>query len=292
MSVALLVLGYRAPTCLSAAAPIYKAAGFEIFVHVDAKADLEGYQSAMGSQAENCIFIPNRQKIFWAGFNMVRAELALLMAALEQNRNLTNFVLISDDTFPLLPVSQLQNFLSQPVDRVMLRRLPPDDLFISRYRRFFFLDHIATSLLGRPIETSSIDDDFLSNISRLSGLKSIGKKEIDLFYGSQWWSLTRQSAELVLSHYERDAHLTMSFEYSAVPDEMFIQTLIGNFSDKNLLRAGCVFVDWTRNPRPFAFARPSDLPVKLGPEYAFLRKIVPNREVLQHLQAKCGYASS
>ena len=62
-----------------------------------------------------------------------------------------------------------------------------------------------------------------------------------------------------------------SFRYSAVPDELLFQTLIGNYVPRSRVRSGPVFVDWTRTPRPYIFTTASELS-SIGPDYAFARK--------------------
>jgi len=170
----------------------------------------------------------------------------------------------------------------------MLRKLDDTDPFFQRYQKFFFLDHPATSLLGRPIESSSVDDALLSKLEELTRLRAAGKTAIDIYYGSQWWALNRKSAEEVMRRYETDPALTGSFEFSAVPDELFVQTIVGNFSDRKKVRGGSVYVDWSHTPKPFVFSEVAQLPTNIGREFAFIRKVSSqNIEFLKEMQARC-----
>jgi len=271
MTVALLVLAYREPLVLKSAIPFYKAAGFDIFVHLDSKADLDAYKTQLGEEAASfCRFVARRVSVFWAGFSMVEAELALIFAALESG-TYERFVLVSDDTFPLLPPQALADYAAEDVDRVMLRKLEPDDPFMPRYERFFHLDHRATSLLGRPIEESDIDDVFLDDMRKLSAARKQGKVSIDIYYGSQWWVMSAATMQILLERLERDHALFESFRFSAVPDEILFQTLVGNFIDRHRVRNGAVYVDWSRNPRPYVFLSEEDV-TGIDGGYAFARK--------------------
>jgi hypothetical protein len=272
---ALLVLAYREPDVLRAAIPIYKAAGCDIFVHLDRKADQKEYATRLGEEAKVCRFVERRASVFWAGFSMVEAELSLILTAMTE-RHYERFVLISDDTFPLLPSSALGAYLAEDYDRVMLRKLAPNDPFMARYDQYFFLDHQATALLGRPIESAAVDQAMLDRMADIQNAMRRGKKKIDIYYGSQWWSITRGSMETILGQLENDFHLLESFRYSAVPDEIMFQTLVGNYVSISRVRNGPVYVEWGREPKPYVFSSLSDLE-PITPDYAFARKFSSGR---------------
>jgi hypothetical protein len=270
MPLALLVLAFRQPEVLRSAIPVYRAAGFHIFVHLDSKADINNYTARLGEAASDCHFIGRRYDIYWGGFSMIDAELALIFNALEKGEY-DRFILISDDTFPLLAPARLNHFCQEDYDRIMIRELQNEEPFMQRYSKFYFFDHQASSLLGRPIESATIDEEFIEQIKRLEKAKVRGKRPINVFYGSQWWSITKDSMLTILKRLEEDLHLFESFRYSAVPDELLFQTLIGNYVPRSRVRSGPVFVDWNRNPKPYIFTRAAELSM-VSSDYAFARK--------------------
>jgi hypothetical protein len=252
MTVAVLVLGFREPNVLSLVIPVYRQAGFDIFLHLDAKAAILPYARALGGQAQYCRFLEKRRAIFWGGFSMVEAAIELLGTAFATGLY-SNFLLVSDDTLPVVPVKRLREALTAGVDRISMRKLAEDDIFYQRYSRFFLLDHQATSLLGRPIEKSFLDEAFFEKLVRLENLRATGKVQIPLYYGSQWWCLTNETARTILALNAEQDRLRQSFEFSAVPDEMYIQTLVSNHT-KNKIAGGPVYVDWSREPKPYVFS--------------------------------------
>lgn len=270
MAVALLVMGFREPEVLRSAVPIYKAAGFEIFVHLDAKADINAYKAHLGETAVECSFIEDRHNIFWGGFSMIEAQIALIRLA-RSSGDYDRFTLVSDDTYPIISASLLKEYFLVDYDRVMIRKLENDDPFMRRYSNFFFLDHQVTSLLGRPIESTAIGDDFFSEMTKLELLRERGKKIVDVYYGSQWWSISRVSMVTILEALESDRHLLESFRYSAVPDELLFQTLVGNFISRSRVRSGPVFVEWSLNPKPYIFKDFVELN-GVNQDFAFARK--------------------
>jgi hypothetical protein len=272
MTVAILVLGYREPSVLAAVVPVYRKAGFDIYVHLDAKVSVVDYALAMGDQAQHCRFIQPRTSIFWAGFTMTQATIQLLETALGA-KDYSNLALVSDDTLPLIPMARLRAALTTKVERIAIRLLRADEVFTQRYREFFYLDHPATSLLGRPIETARIDQAFIETFGRLLARRQAGKVDLPLYYGSQWWCLTADAARRVLSLHADRADLRESFEFSAVPDEMYIQTLVANFAKANGIIQGPVYVDWTRTPKPFVFSSFEQFSNAVSPDHLFVRKV-------------------
>ncbi|ANY79519.1 hypothetical protein BB934_15875 [Microvirga ossetica] len=286
MSVAILVLAYREPEVLARAVKIYKHAGFDVFVHLDAKSDLDQYKSKMGSTADFCTFLAERSNISWAGFEMITATMRLLRSALKGNY--TNFALASDDTFPIRDVPRLSAILSSPANRISVRPLRSDENFAKRYHRFFYFDHPAMSLLGREIESSHIDIRLLDAMDRLKKRMDIGKDQLQLYYGSQWWSLPRLSAEYALETYENNTSLKESFEFSAVPDEMYIQSVLGNSPHLRSITPSPVIVDWSRNPKPYVFKHASEFTNNIDRHHAFVRKVPSSsQELLAELERIC-----
>lgn len=283
MRLALLVLAYREPEVLRRSIPLYRAAGFDIFVHLELKADAGAYLARLGDAAHSCTLIATRISIFWGGFSMVEAELALIYTAMAKD-HYDRFTLVSDDTFPITSKIRLLQVLNEDLDRVMLRRLELSDPFKARYSNFFYFDHQVTSLLGRPIESAAIDDSFLERTSEIQEQRRRGKKEIDIYYGSQWWSITFETMKVILRKLKGDEHLFLSFKYSAVPDELLFQTLVGNYIERSRVHQALVYVDWSKTPRPYQFREITELQ-GIPPEYCFARKVTGNSAELLKLLA-------
>lgn len=280
MSVAILVLAHRAPAILSVASTIYREAEFDIFVHLDAKADLNAYRAGLGDEvADRCAFVDNRVEIYWAGFSMIQATVALLRKARDSGPY-SNFVLVSDDTFPVRPLPELRSALATDHERICISRVRPNARAFQRYERFFCLDHQATALRGRPIESSFIDDGLFDTLVRMKQRKVEGKAPIGLFYGSQWCALTGRFVEHFLHRHDQDATLRESFEFSAVPDEMYIHCVMMNSSERWKILPGPVLVDWNRRPRPYVFTDCAGIQAMLQQEHLFVRKLAPDASAL------------
>jgi hypothetical protein len=270
--VALLVLAHRAPGGLEQLARVFATGGFRIHVHLDRKIDPQAY-TAGRTWPDNLRFIEERHEIFWGGFNMVRATVALARDALRHPRT-TACVLVSDDTLPLLAPARIHAEISARPDRIdvgLAKRNPP---FLRRYTDWFFMDSPATSARPLAIEDRGIDAATLDALQRLARAQLRGKHPLpEVWSGSQWWSLGRPMLEGILDELARDDWLRESFEFAAVPDELAFQTLYANRLGLTARSfTGPMLTDMTRQPAPFVFQAFEELPA-IPPGKFFVRKV-------------------
>ena len=228
MKIACLVMAYRGAPVLRHMASVYTAAGWDVFVHLDRKAELSDYLHALGDARAHCRFVEDRVEVFWGGFSMIQAELKLIHAA-RQVAAYDRYVLISDDAIPIRPAADLQALYQTDTDFIELNRQPEGSEYHRRYADFFFLDHPATAV-RRPgyLLLAKLDDRFFAKTAEIAALQQRGKKAIEVYWGSQFWSLTAKTVELVEAAIADDEHLVRSFEFAAIPDELLFQSVIGN----------------------------------------------------------------
>jgi core-2/I-Branching enzyme len=85
---------------------------------------------------------------------------------------------------------------------------------------------------------------------------------------TQWWSLTREAVERVLSQHRDDEWLRASFQFSAIPDEMYVHTLLGRD-----VRERFMLADWTRPEKPTTFDTVDAVRSCDTRGYLFVRKV-------------------
>src|SRR5262249_25556216 len=137
-----------------------------------------------------------RVAVNWAGFSVVRAEMQLLAAALADPA-VAHFVLLSGACFPIRPIAELTEHLRSSGDSRM---------------RYVPVTEGATSL------RSAVELRWFLELNRFPGGKHARRvmhygskwamsRRAELpgglvpHFGSQWWSLSRPAAELVLRTY-------------------------------------------------------------------------------------------
>jgi Core-2/I-Branching enzyme len=283
MKVACLVLAHSGAPVLARALPLLRAAGWDVFVHLDRKVDRAQYSSKL--EAGACSFLDDPYEVFWGGFAMVQAELRLLQVAAAAGPY-EKYVLLSDDSFPVLPPAQLAAHFDNPRDQVTLVRQPLESPFDRRYREFFCYDHQTTTPRPFGPRTGLIDEDLERRVAQIAVLRRIGKKALQVYHGSQFWALTAATAELVTRTAQNDWQLAKSFEYGALPDELMIQSILGNYQLQQDQHTGPVYADFSIPEGPRIISTLASLPVDLQPPHVFVRKISPNApELLDQMSA-------
>ena len=121
VKLACMVIGCYAPQILAQVLPVFRAAGWDVFVHVDAKVDLSSYQAALGENAAYCRFV-DPVEVYWGGYSMMEAEFRLIRAARNAGAY-DKFLLISDDTLPVFPPDWL-NAVLWPASRLRYSNSP------------------------------------------------------------------------------------------------------------------------------------------------------------------------
>ena len=279
---ALLVLANSAPESCAELARDARSADFDVFVHVDAKADLAQFQAAMGTEVDGVHWLTSasRHSIHWGGFSMIEATGALVKSAMERH-DYHSLSLVSDDTaFLVRPETARSMLLAQP-NRIDDHAIDPASTRGRRYAELYALDLAFSAVRQRDVEDRAIDlkalDTMYADVKKLAEL---GKVALDLRGGAQWWSLQGSRALSYVERLELDNHLRLSFQYSAVPYDSFFQTMAAadglvEGGSQNLTPSPMLF-DFTRNPRPYVYREVGEVMdhlKKTWRERVFVRKV-------------------
>lgn len=273
MKKALLVLAANSPECLDVFVKYCSGDDYKFYVHLDLKKNLEEYQGSMSSDSLSRVnFVPNRHSVFWGGFNMIRATLELVQAAWLDESD--HFTLVSDDTFWLKPPSEFSSACLEAPNRIDQWKIGPTHPKFKRYSGIFNFDGSAFSARYVAAEERQIHFDEIAKIHEdLLILREIGKADLDLRMGSQWWSLSRSAIDRVIAATENRAVLR-SFRYSAIPDEMFFQTLA--VGAEGAFDLSPMYADFSREPKPFVFRSEEEISSEAAVGKFFIRKVDPN----------------
>jgi hypothetical protein len=274
--IAILILAASAPRNLSLLA---KALGdeFALYVHVDQKMNIQSYKGTIDWPLIN--FIEKRAEVFWAGFGMIEATINLMEAASAAGEH-SHYCLISDDTFILTEPDRLYNYIQQsPGDWIQTWRVPDDHLFQRRYSQFFYLDSKFSSPRWFLTEDRAVQSKDLASIIELENLRSRGKVKLDnLFCGKQWWILTNEAVVDLIKFHHANHDFRLSFKYSAVSDEIYIQTMYRILYPSKQTAKCPIYDDFTRDPKPYQFTsleeimRIPDLD-EIRSKFPFIRKL-------------------
>jgi hypothetical protein len=286
--IAVLVLGCFAPLVLDRVLGAFADERFKFFLHLDAKEDLEAYLGQMQHRARLQI-VTSRIPIFWGGFSMVQAEIKLAQAALA-DPEISSMILLSDDTAPLFGPDKIYQALSEVPDRITCQANGRPRHW---YSDFYYPDSKFSSLRGIAMDHRQLLPVDFQNILQLEKLRAKGKKNIPiLYFGRQWWALSRASLTKILAYLQADSHFMESFRFSLFPDETFFPTAYRTCFPHTETIDIPVFAEYNKHVHPWLFTSAAEIKdTKMGPEHLFVRKIKPSMpEIIDELAAGFGFS--
>jgi hypothetical protein len=206
----------------------------------------------------------------------------LLREALEVDPEAGRFILISGQDYPLMTPAGMAAFFENKPDFFTYHSMPWEAWSgaggFDRLRRYHFS-------MGRYSFTYPSDPLPVSRIARVASracewfLPSERPlpAEIAFHGGSNWWNLTRRSAELVFEFLRANRGFERLFRYTRSADEIFFQTVLLNAPSPPLVKnedLRCVFWDGRRNELP-ATLRIEDFEEVAASGKLFARKMHP-----------------
>ena len=219
----------------------------DIYVHLDRKASFRPEVFAGCCRHSGLHFIEPRISIHWGGVSIMRAELALLRAAVPGHYAF--YHLLSGQDLPIKSQDEIHAFFDAHPDREFLNLWKPKSHTQNRFRYFTLFPEGAGSFLP------NLANNLVKGI--LMALHIRINRGIEFHFASQWFSITHPCAEYVLS---QEAWLEKVFRHTNTVDEIFLATVICNSPFRERLfdptehvqnkeihnLASMRFIDWTR----------------------------------------------
>ena len=224
---------------------------FRIVVHFDAK--LASVDLSLPPHASST---EQRYEVFWGGFNMMLAVRELIDTAYRVAPGFRRAVLVTGDTLPVVSCDHLEAaLLDQTKEFILLHEIADDESLRGltpeegrsrhggsvqpwRFQNFTCYDDVLLSprsagdvMTTYGVSRSASDrlrGDVRGLVDELLGrLPTRSKLFARFFYGESWWGLTRAALDLIVDELHAEAFVEF-FRFLEVPDEHFIQTLLGN----------------------------------------------------------------
>jgi hypothetical protein len=136
--------------------------------------------------------------------------------------------------------------------------------------------------------------------SKIAGLiyllqKGLGIKRkllagIELYGGSQWWTLSKEALQYIVKHGMTGSTYYKHFRHTLCPDEIYFQTLLLNSPlREKLVNDNLRYIDWNTGPQWPRMLDETDYEAIIASGKLFARKISgPDNKLVKMLQA--GYA--
>ncbi|MGM9712624.1 MAG: glycosyltransferase [Prevotella sp.] len=201
------------------------------FVHVDKKADIREFESAV-RDIDGVSFTRERYNVMWGSFGQVRYQMALIRQALDEAPDAEYFFSLSGLDYPLWPAERISDAVRHARGRQFLYATPMAMLGDEArlYREYRLLN-------TRPWRYGTLKSKMrvlLRHLVKAVGvrkplsIRSDSGRMYSLYKGGSWWGITRDLAMEALRMYDNDKRFTGYFVNAFGPDETFIHTVAMN----------------------------------------------------------------
>lgn len=229
-----------------------------VFIHIDKKSRITG------ADVESLIVHPQvcgiyrEYDVHWGGFSMLEAELSLLNHALSEC-DADYFHLISGQDYPIKPLSNFLDFFESHRNVSFIEYNPkPVHLWPLReqWRYRFFLPYDRID--ARSAERQKLRN-WVSQQQRCRFMRRLPDQFTNLYKGSQWFSITRADAQLIVSYTQTQPAFYERLRYTFAPEETYVTTLLVYSSTNMLQNNNLRYIRWYREN--------GSNPSILGPEH-------------------------
>lgn len=267
---AILVIAHANPGVFRRMADALRHPAIRLFVHLDARVDEAPFR---GPGQDHVTFLSDRQVNHWAAFTQVEVALRLFRAAREAGP-FPCYALISGDTLPLVTNEVLLAGLGTTPTVMQRNLIGPEHKFYRRLRDVY-IPHTTIGLLrGHKtfLDRTLEDADVEEAVRAIRTRKLKQAFPYRLFKGSQWLALSDRDLGRILGFLDANQDYAEVFRYSLMPDEHFFQTAFMHLEPGFKGPDGIMGADWTRQPLPFVFSDPAELPKVMQGGMLFYRK--------------------
>lgn len=204
----------------------------DIFIHIDARSkafdSVDIKKWVMNAHVE----VFSEIKCLWGDFSLVQCELFLLKKATRTHHQY--YHLISGVDFPLKSTDYIYDFFSSNAGKEFI--FFSSEFMTDKQKRWYNKYHFLQPLCGKG--NILLINNIANKIEKISLLVQISirinrKKHFRRIYkGSQWFSITENFANYVLS---QEHWIYKDFKYTFASDEMLMPTLVMNSHYRNNL---------------------------------------------------------
>lgn len=235
------------------------------YIHIDKKSrgfDINEFKNVC--KYSKVSFFSN-YKCFWGSYSLVQSELFLISQALADNCDY--YHLLSGADMPIKSKNYIENFFEKNSGKEFIHfdtdlRLMCDKEISRRTKLYHWLQDYRHRYKSRAFNEFFTAIEHCSlGVQLLLGVDRLAKEDIKIYYGSQWFSITKQFAKYAL---EKVDYIEKIFSNTSCSDELVFQTLIMQSKFKNHLyimerNNSCLsnmrLIDWKRgkNGSPYTW---------------------------------------
>ena len=249
----------------------------DFYIHVDLKTDINPF---LFLQGEHVKFIVKRISVYWGAYSMVQATVNSLTEILKSIDNYDYINLLSGQDYPIKSTETIHNFFKNNPNKAFMHTLSVENEWqeaIPRLTKY----HLSNYTFSGKYTLEKWMNFLLPMRKMPNNLIAVGR--------SQWFSISSQHAEYVVTYLQENKHVKRFFELTWGSDEFVFQTILFNSNhQKDMVNDNLRHIDWSENkasPKTFTI---NDLPNLLNSERLFARKFSENidRNIMDELDKR------
>lgn len=270
MKIAFIVLAYKFPKQLDFLLSRLVSENHFFFIHIDLRSDIAVFEEVL-RKYQNSIFLLPRSKTYWGSYNCVKVVRQGLELAFDHQMQFDYFIHLSGQDLPLKPNDAIDSFFKENRDTsfINFNELSSNKLRNRLLNCKFFISDVRYTL---KYPHSHFLLGYMGVIWKY--LISYFDKRFTYFESEFYFSINRNLAGLLLTEFRNNRLLTFRLQFSEIPEEIVIATLIGqipNYKDLISLDEFRLF-SWKGNSKsPVELNYKSYLSL-LNSKYLFARK--------------------
>ena len=213
--------------------------GCDIYIHIDKKHKLSTKNLNELLLMKGVRMVVQKYKTNWGSYNILKAELYLLSLSYKEQRA-SYFHLLSAQDYPLCPLWYFLDFFKSCNQNFIDCKLANFWHIHERILQFH-----PYALLDAK-KTKKRVFDFIINLQRKLGLfRSTRNLPRYITVGSQWFSITDDCVQRILSPTPQDKRFLKRLKYTFAPEEIYINTIIvNNIKNALICNDNLRFIRW------------------------------------------------
>ena len=207
---------------------------FDVYVHVDLKSGIGPFVTAL-SGIPRVHFSEDRFKVYWGGFNAVRATVETLRQALKSPRDYRYFALLQNYDYPIRSNEHIISYFEQNNGSEFIRGCPiartKDWHYSMKYKiynrrddNFYLARHSKRRMYLRYAHMLAMSCATIFS----NGVLRDRDGRYELYYGAAQWAITRDLAEYFIGFYDSHPGFNSKMAHIQFPDEEYFHTVVHN----------------------------------------------------------------
>lgn len=228
MSFAYLILAHKNPSQLLKLVQALDSKECVFIIHLDLKSAVKPFIRLFEDFTPGKVFFcPDRKNVFWGDYSMIEATMSLIQFFVKMRIMVQYVHLISGQDYPLRSNDKILSYFEKNngknfMDFFLLPDQRWKDGGLERFKQYIFED-----------KNTIIQEQ--CGYDTIKKVKAYLPPGVELYGGSQWWSLHIDCIRFIEKEYKNENILFDFFKKTSIPDEMLFQTLILNSPYKSFV---------------------------------------------------------